>query len=418
MALKAATTPDDPSSDSPAARAGAGYVALLWDLPQGLSFDKPETDTGSWDYPPAAKFDRLLRHCRTPVGLLTNRRAVRLFYAPHGESTGTITFKIDDMATVGGRPILDAFIMLLSATRFFGVAEEQQLPSLLEASRKRQANVTNELAEQVFDAFAILLDGFQAAAERDGWRHLNDAVEREDDHLYGGLLTVLLRLVFLLYAEDRSLLPVDSEHNADNLSVLGLFDELQEDHGAYPDSMSRRFGAWSHLVSLFRAVFLGTKHGDQGMVEKGEREILRERHEPQRKLCEVDREAILVDAIEAPLRDKTPSMIDDVIVRARDDLELVLSRPGGDELVGEEAAGFDEKGAGSHGRVADGEPENLLGFGLRAEGLQERLERLPDDRGREASRGVVAAGAFAFGAGLKDEAAGFGARGVLHAEVA
>ena len=237
-------------------------MALIWDLPQGLSFDKPETQTGSSDYPPAAKFDRLLRHCRTPIGLLTNGRAVRLFYAPHGESTGTITFKIDDMATVGGRPILDAFIMLLSATRFFGVAEEQQFPSLLEASRKRQANVTNELAEQVFDALAILLDGFQAAAERDGWQHLNDGLEREDDHLYGGLLTVLLRLVFLLYAEDRSLLPVDKEHYADNLSVLGLFDELQEDHGDYPDSMSRRFGAWSRLVSLFRAVFFGTKHGD------------------------------------------------------------------------------------------------------------------------------------------------------------
>lgn len=213
---------------------------LIWDLPEGLPFDKPETSTGPWDYPPAAKFDRLLRHCRVPIGLLTNRRALRLFYTPHGESTGTISFKIEDMASVGGRPILDAFVMLLSATRFFGVAEEQQLPTLLAESRKRQANVTNELADQVFEALAILLDGFQAAAERDGWQSLNEALEREADHLYGGLLTVLLRLVFLLYAEDRDLLPVESDFYADNLSTLGLFDELQEDHGSFPDSMSRR----------------------------------------------------------------------------------------------------------------------------------------------------------------------------------
>ena len=39
------------------------------------------------------------------------------------------------------------------------------------------------------------------------FQSLNDALEREDNHLYGGLLTVLLRLVFLLYAEDQDLRP-------------------------------------------------------------------------------------------------------------------------------------------------------------------------------------------------------------------
>ncbi|MFO0614240.1 MAG: DISARM system SNF2-like helicase DrmD [Polyangiaceae bacterium] len=53
----------------------------------------PSTSTvrerdGDVDYPPSAKFDRLLRHCRVPIGLLTNREVVRLVYAPHGESSG------------------------------------------------------------------------------------------------------------------------------------------------------------------------------------------------------------------------------------------------------------------------------------------------------------------------------------------
>src|SRR5581483_3275317 len=128
---------------------------------------------------------------------------VRLVYTPHGESTGAITFRLDDMATVGGRPILDAFHMLLSANRFFGVAKEHQLPQILRQSRERQANVTNELAEQVFEALEILLKGFEGAAERDGHSSLSDALQQGEDHLYGGLLTVLLRLVFILYAEDR-----------------------------------------------------------------------------------------------------------------------------------------------------------------------------------------------------------------------
>jgi N-6 DNA Methylase len=249
-------------ASTPASRAGSRYLLLLWDLPDGLSLDASETATGLWHYPPTQKFERLLRHTRVPIGLLTNRRAIRLLYAPHGESVGSITFKIDDMASVGGRALLDAFVMLLSSQRLLGAAEDQRLPALLAESRKRQANVTRELAEQVLQAIEALLHGFEAAAERDGGDELEDALQEEGDHLYGGLLTVLLRLVFLLYAESKGLLPVDKPFYAGSLSVYGLFDQLQEDHGAFPDSMSLRFGAWDRLIALFRAVYFGARHGD------------------------------------------------------------------------------------------------------------------------------------------------------------
>lgn len=247
---------------SPATKVGERYVMLVWDLPEGLPLDKPETKTGGWHYPPTAKFERLLRHCRVPIGLITNRREFRLTYAPHGESSGSITFRIADMASVGGRPILDAFLMLLSAQRFFGVAEERQLPNILRESRNRQADVTNALAGQVFEGLEILLAGFEAAADRDPRfrAQLDDALRVEDDHLYGGLLTVMLRLVFLLYSEDRGLVPVENNLYAEHLSVLGLFGQLQHDAGEYPDTMSRRFGAWPRLLATFRAVFLGADY--------------------------------------------------------------------------------------------------------------------------------------------------------------
>jgi hypothetical protein len=267
MALrKVRRAPKTEGADAtPASLAGAAYEMLVWELPVGLDLDKPESVTGTWDYPPSAKLDRLLRHCRVPIGLLTNREAVRLIYAPHGESSGAMTFRVDDMASVGGRPILDAFLMLLSANRLGGVAEDRTLSAILAESRKRQANVTNDLANQVFEALQILLRGFESAAERDGRDLLDDALAREGDHLYKGLLTVLLRLVFLLYAEDRSLLPVEHPLYAEHLSVLSLFEQLQADHGAYPDSMSRRFGAWGRLVTLFRAIFLGVSCGNLQM---------------------------------------------------------------------------------------------------------------------------------------------------------
>jgi hypothetical protein len=245
---------------SPAERAAAPYVALLWDLPEELELDRNETTTGPWDDRPSVKFDRLLRHLKVPIGILTNRRAIRLVYAPHGESSGSITFRVDDMATSGGRSILDALVMLLGANRFFAVGASQSLPFLLEDSRKRQANVTNELAEQVLEAIQILLRGFEVAAERDRSSLLREAVESDDNQAYQGLLHVVLRLVFVLYAEDWELVPVESRVFARHYSVLALFEQLAVDRGRYPDTMSRRYGGWSRLLAVFRAVYSGTAH--------------------------------------------------------------------------------------------------------------------------------------------------------------
>ena len=248
---------------TPAAQAGRPYAMLVWEIPAEITrLDKPEAITGHWEYPAQAKFERLLRACRVPIGLLANGHEIRLVYAPHGESSGWIAFRVADMASVSGRPIFDAFVMLLSRERWFGVAPAQQLPALLAESRKRNADVTNDLSRQVFEALEVLLAGFSAADERDGTGALSAALEREDDHLYAGLLTVLLRLVFLLYCEDRGLLPTEHPLFTESYSLLGLFDALQADHGAFPDTMHRRFGAYPRLVALFRAVFLGVSHRD------------------------------------------------------------------------------------------------------------------------------------------------------------
>lgn len=249
-----------PDVSTPQSRAGEGFVMLVSDQP-GVDLDAVDRRQGSWAHPPLAKFDRLLRATRVPIGLITNREELRLVCAPHGESSGVLTFRVGDLAAVGGRDILDAFVMLLSKERFFVVDKERQLPALLRKSRAHQANVTTELADQVFDALGLLLRGFERAAERDGVGLLEQPLERGGDYVYGGLLTVLLRLVFLLYAEDRDLLPTKHAPYATDLSLLSLFGQLQADHAAFPDTMARRFGAWPRLLAVFRAVYFGARWG-------------------------------------------------------------------------------------------------------------------------------------------------------------
>src|SRR5262249_32473188 len=80
---------------------------------------------------------------------------------------------------------------------------------------------------------------------------------RDPDQVYAGLLTVLLRLVFLLYAEDRGLMS-DDEVYVQHYSVTGLFERLRADAGRYPDTMDQRYGAWAQLLALFRLVHGGS----------------------------------------------------------------------------------------------------------------------------------------------------------------
>ncbi|MBK7539413.1 MAG: hypothetical protein IPI49_29450 [Myxococcales bacterium] len=202
---------------------------------------------------------------------MSNGTHLRLLYAPHGAASGALTFRFADLVTAAGRPLLDALIMLLHARQWFGVAADKQLPQLLAASRQAQGKVTRDLAEQVLEALHLLLAGFEAAqagAAASATGDASDALsaayrdpDRGGDHVYAGLLTFMLRLVFVLYAEDNGLLPTEHPLYAQHLSLLALHEELTADAGAFPDAMARRHGAYGRLLALFRAIYFGVSHG-------------------------------------------------------------------------------------------------------------------------------------------------------------
>ena len=243
-------------------------ILLIVETRGGFDQD-PAPEPRHWNAAPQLRFERLLREAGVPAGVLVSKEAIRLVYAPKGESSGHITFKIADMAQVAGRPILAALHMLLSSERLFSLATEQRLPALLAASRKHQNLVSTKLSRQVMEALFDLLRGFQAAHDQNGI--LEDVLRTDPNQVYAGLLTVLLRLVFVLYAEDRGLLSSD-EIFVKNYSVAGLFERLREDQAHHPDTMDSRYGAWARLLALFRLIWRGARHG--GMKIPGRRGYL------------------------------------------------------------------------------------------------------------------------------------------------
>mgnify|MGYP000231385505 CR=1 FL=1 len=236
------------------------WLLLVKELPIGQSFDDVATaDDRRWQASPHSQFERLLRETQVPVGLLVNGTHMRLVYAPRGENSGYATFRVADMTQVSGRPIFAALFMLLSVERLFAPCpEKQRLPAILEASRKYQSIVSTKLAEQVLAALYELLRGFQAADEARKSDLLTEVLKHDPDHVYNGLLTVLMRLVFVLYAEDRGLLSSDPLYS-NHYSVTGLFERLRADAGKHLDTMDQRYGAWSQLLTLFRLIFDGAQ---------------------------------------------------------------------------------------------------------------------------------------------------------------
>ncbi len=234
------------------------------------------TDTGdSFDRAPAhgshlsahARMERLLRHTGAPAGLLFNGESLRLVSAPAGESSGWLDFQIVDMRQTAGRPICAAMRELLGQTRLLAAPAEKRLAALLRDSRKFQSEVSERLAEQVLHALYELLRGFQAAHDASQGELLDRQLHDDPDEVYRGLLTVVLRLVFLLYTEERDMLPQD-EVFLSAYSVTGLYERLRADAATHPDTMDQRYGAYAQLLALWRMVHDGAHGPNIGLAPR------------------------------------------------------------------------------------------------------------------------------------------------------
>lgn len=242
------------------------YIAKVGDdkliLIQKMShddFDKSSLSEDDWNSSPHFKFERLLRETQVPTGILVSGKKLRLIFAPRGESSGYIDFPFHLMYQPSGRLVFSAFRELLSDAKIFNSQKGQSLIEILELSRKYQAQVSIELSGQVLAALYELLRGFQAANDDESGKLLEKTLAENPQLIYEGLLTTLLRMVFIMYAEDRNLLATDEIYQS-SYSLAGLYERLRQDEAQNPDTMDSRYGAWAYLISLFRLIYDGAEY--------------------------------------------------------------------------------------------------------------------------------------------------------------
>jgi len=242
---------------------GAALVVNL--VPPDQELDRKDRREGRWKASPVTKLDRLLRETRQPLGLVTNGEDFRLLYAPAGLTGGQIGWSTrlltEEKAT------LDAFAALLGRESLLPESEEAlSLADLCRLSQDRQAEVADQLGAQVRNALERLIWAWDEADRAAGGELLAGMTEAQ---VYEMGLVVSMRLVFLLYAEERGLLPHGEVLYDQGYGLAFLWHRLLSERREDPVHMAETSDAWARFLAACRLVHRGCGHPDLALIAYG-----------------------------------------------------------------------------------------------------------------------------------------------------
>lgn len=220
-----------------------------------------------------ARFLELLRGTGHRLGLLTNGQQFRLVYAGL-DFESWVEWESERWFDDGdGSQELAGLRQLLSPESLSPVREKVSgLLDAVEESRKRQADLSSVLRENVRQAVELLLEEVSAKHRTDARifellytkasaEKLTDAEAHEA--LMQSAVRIVMRMVVCLFAESRRLLPVNDPIYAGSYGVRTLYELLDEavrnEGGLH--TLHNRQTAWPRLMALFRLVHAGSPHG-------------------------------------------------------------------------------------------------------------------------------------------------------------
>lgn len=210
----------------------------------------------TWPASPVQRAEAWCRESGVPLALVTDDDQWTLVWAPRGAPAASCRWRIGDLAD---EHILQAgFVSLLGARRFFAVQADETLEALFRKAADAEAEITKGLGLSVRRSVELLV----AAISRDDVAQSGAVLDGvAATEVYEASVSVLMRLVFLLFAEERRLLPAEDPLWAESYSTLTLHDDLRvaavRDG---EDALERRSTAWHRLLATFRAVHGGVNH--------------------------------------------------------------------------------------------------------------------------------------------------------------
>ena len=272
-------------------------VCLAYSWNRYLDGRDETRDAQTPDENPGARVVTVLDSGETPWAILTNGKLWRL-YSARTHSRSTNYYEIDLQETLAMADPNEAFryFWLFLRRSAFVTSEVQRdgqtressfLDRLLEESESYAKALGERLKDRVFEqVFPHFAAGFIAHLKGQvglaGPRQASLlpvseqlVLKREPDEgfrrqVFNGTLTLLYRLLFLLYAESRDLLPVKEVRGYWERSLTKLKEDIAERAGpigdAAPDQLSKTYRAsadstelYDRLLDLFSVIDLGSR---------------------------------------------------------------------------------------------------------------------------------------------------------------
>ena len=263
-----------------------GALVLVTDPADSLR----EVGQDGWATSP---IDRMAAMLRAPgstcsIGVVTDGRWWAMVSAPREGSAASGV--VDCQTWVEEPATRDAFCELLSVRRLVGGTATQRLPRLFEKSILAAEEVTEALGTQVRSAVELIVsalsDAFLDAAEREapanrestesaapgndtGGETGSGPLGAEPREVYEAVVTVMMRCVFLLFAEERGLLPTDSLYTGGYglATVLDALEARARDEGE--ESMDGTSLTWHRLLATSRSLHSGVNAEDMRIPAYG-----------------------------------------------------------------------------------------------------------------------------------------------------
>jgi len=206
---------------------------------------------------PSFQIARYLEATGVEWGVLTNGREWRLYWGRASDKQKRY-YAIDLLRVLDEAEAFKYFYLFFRKEAFRDGAKPGFLHRAIEESEKYGLRVGEKLKDVVFEeAFPNLANGF-LHYHRENHGPVDDGVLQET---YRASLTLLYRLLFLLYAEDRELLPVDDVLGYRKHSLAEIRRNIAERLDRGERFSENSYEVWEKLATLFRVV----DKGDQAL---------------------------------------------------------------------------------------------------------------------------------------------------------
>ena len=201
---------------------------------------------------PSYQIDFYIQNAEKDWGILTNGRQWRLYHRQTSYRLDSF-YEVDLAALLTQNQDLEAFryfYCLFRRDAFIPKASRTSfLDLVLTGSQQYTVGVSDDLKNRVYDALRLLIDGFLNFP-----RNRLDRTNPPLDEIQTNCLILLYRILFILYAESRGLLPVENPKYATGYSLAALAETVHETLDRGDLIIPTISDYWARLRGLFTLI--------------------------------------------------------------------------------------------------------------------------------------------------------------------